>query len=226
MELVGDKKLKAAGTASSLGSFASAHNVCHSLCLGVVAILSVFGIIVSSDILMFLENYNLIFWFMGTFFLGLSFVLYFKFGQCISEKLILFNSGLILFGFPFFREFGPMFSIIGGTVSLVAIGLYLKERVVDKGNLMIYFAIAVGILLLMFTIYSSVQASAGAPENIAAQPNLPPVECGDIKDISNVQHLSHHPDKFGGCIELVDAAIFENAVGQKKEDYIKSNGLV
>lgn len=45
------KLVGTAGGISGTGSIISAHNVCHTLCLSVVAILSIFGIVVSSTAL-------------------------------------------------------------------------------------------------------------------------------------------------------------------------------
>ncbi len=122
-----DKKLFGiAGTASGAGSIISAHNVCHAVCLAVVAFLSIFGIIVSSDVLMWLENYNLFFWSMGIMFLGISLILYYKMPCCISQKLIIFNTGLIIIGIPFFQN---MISwSLGNLITTFSIGWYLRNK--------------------------------------------------------------------------------------------------
>src|SRR3989344_5263936 len=82
-------------------SIISAHNVCHTLCIGVVAALTFFGIAVSGMPLMFLQKYTLLFWGMAVSFLALSLALYYFKGPCISKKAMLFNSGLIVAGVPF-----------------------------------------------------------------------------------------------------------------------------
>lgn len=123
------KSTGALNAASGVGSIISAHNICHSICLGVVAILSVFGIIVSSNVLMFLENYNLLFWSMGIFFLATSLLLYIKFGKCISPKMILLNTGLLIVGFPFSLLAQYVFWIIGGLVATASVAWYIKDRV-------------------------------------------------------------------------------------------------
>ncbi len=117
-----------AGSVSGAGSIISAHNVCHSICLAVVALLSVFGIIVSSDVLMWLQDYNLFFWSMGISFLGISLVLYYKKPCCISKKMILFNTGLIIVGFPFLAAINLVFWVFGGGVTLFSIGWYFRDR--------------------------------------------------------------------------------------------------
>lgn len=116
------------GGVAGTGSIISAHNVCHSICLAVVAILSVFGIIVSSNVLMFLEDYNLLFWSMGISFLALSLFLYLKFGRCISPKIILFNVGLLIVGFPFSFLSQYVFWIVGGLITASSIAWYIKDK--------------------------------------------------------------------------------------------------
>lgn len=131
------KKLKnvgkvtaAANVASGTGSIISVHNVCHSVCLAVVAILSVFGIIVSADILMWIQDYNLLFWGMGMVFLGLSLALLFKYRGCISKNMILFNIGLLILGNPFTQltNFNFVFWIAGGGVAALSVAFFLKNR--------------------------------------------------------------------------------------------------
>ena len=124
----GKKVFAIAGSISGAGSIISAHNVCHSICLAVVAFLSIFGIIVSSDILMWLQDYNLFFWTMGIAFLAISLVIYYKMPCCISKKLILFNAGLIIIGFPFFAFINLVFWISGGGITLFSVGWYFRDK--------------------------------------------------------------------------------------------------
>ncbi len=49
--------------------------------------------------------------------------------------------------------------------------------------------------------------------------------CGDLTDPDNIQHLTHHPGQYSDCIKQVDAQIFESAIGQNKEDWMRSNGI-
>ena len=56
----------------------SAHNVCHNICLGLIAVLTLFGIAVTGMPLGFLQDYNLLFWNMAAVFLLVSLSLYFS----------------------------------------------------------------------------------------------------------------------------------------------------
>ncbi len=116
------------GGVSAGGGIISAHNVCHSVCLGAVALLSFFGIAASSDILMFLQDYNLLFWTVGIFFLLLSLLLLVKFGPCISKKAILGNAGLLIVGVPFFGEINSSLLVVGGSVVLLSFFLYVNDK--------------------------------------------------------------------------------------------------
>ena len=124
----GKKIFGIAGTVSGAGSIISAHNVCHSICLALVAFLSIFGIIVSSDILMWLQDYNLFFWSMGIAFLAISLSIYYKMPCCISKKIIVFNAGLLIIGIPFFLPLNLIFWIFGGATVLFSIGWYFYEK--------------------------------------------------------------------------------------------------
>lgn len=39
-------------------------------------------------------------------------------------------------------------------------------------------------------------------------------ECGDLKDDANVQHLSHHPDRYADCLKKVEPAVLQKATGK------------
>lgn len=119
-----------AGTASGIGSVISVHNVCHSLCLGVAALLSIFGITISSNSLMFLQNYNMLFWGMGMLFLALNLFLLAKYPNCMPKHMIVINIGLLVIGFPFFQyaKFNFIFWIIGGLIAATGVGMWINKR--------------------------------------------------------------------------------------------------
>lgn len=39
-------------------------------------------------------------------------------------------------------------------------------------------------------------------------------DCGNLRDVQNVQHLSHHPDRYASCLRKVDPAFLKQATGQ------------
>src|SRR3989338_11189084 len=93
------------GTASGVvGGIGSLHNVCHSLCVTVVSILAIFGITTQILPLMFLQTYQRYFWGVALIFTGVSLYLYRQQEQKVSRdrNLLLINTGLLIFGLPFF----------------------------------------------------------------------------------------------------------------------------
>ncbi len=94
---------------------------------------------------------------------------------------------------------------------------------------MIYLALAIVVLVLAFTAYgvfavqTSIESSGSkdALQNVQLAVANVPSECGDITDLKNVEHLSHHPDKYGQCYPFVNPATFKQATGQDISNFIK-----
>lgn len=112
-----------------MGFLGSAHNVCHAACQGAIAFLAVFGIyIVGEGPLMFLQEYNIYFWSMALAFIFIGTYMYRK--GCMSDKIIMFNSGLVIAGIPFLeaQQFGIILWPLGGFFVVLAISLFIKDR--------------------------------------------------------------------------------------------------
>lgn len=117
------------GAASVLGSW----QVCHNVCLGLIALLSVMGITLTGMPLLFLTKVAVPLWLIAVALLGV--VMYFYVNRhCISKNLILFNSGLIIAGVPFkaLQQYQQPFWVVGGGLALAGIALYIKGRVKKK----------------------------------------------------------------------------------------------
>lgn len=113
------------GSASGGGAVTSAHNVCHTICIGAASLLAMFGIIISDTALMFLQDYNVYFWLMGLIFLLLSVVLLIK-NKPVSAKLAAFNAGLLIASAPFYQN---MISIvIGASISAYMVAIFAVEK--------------------------------------------------------------------------------------------------
>lgn len=117
------------GAVSILGSW----QVCHSVCLGLIALLSVVGITVTGMPLLFLTKIAVPLWLIAVALLGIVVYLYVKL-HCISRNLILLNSGLIIAGTPFqaVQQYQQAFWIIGGGIALAGIALFAKGRLKKK----------------------------------------------------------------------------------------------
>ena len=126
---VENKKLRNASIASSAATLISAHNVCHSLCMGLIAFLAVFGIVIVGMPLAFLQDYNIYFWLMAAGTLILMTAMILKKWGCISNKTLLFNFGLVIAGFPFATyPIDNFLLLVGGLIALTAVGWFAYEK--------------------------------------------------------------------------------------------------
>lgn len=92
---------------------------------------------------------------------------------------------------------------------------------------MTYTILGIGIILLVWVAFSAFQ-DPGQLENNAAnfqyyqqQAAAAGSECGDINDIKNIQHLSHHPDRYQQCYKLIDPQKFKEATGQDISEFLR-----
>ena len=217
------KVVSAANAASAGGSIIGAHNICHSICMAAVALLSVFGVVIASDALMFLESFALPFWTMGIAFLGISIFLYARY-CCISKKLLVFNAGLLIIGIPFVQtlSYAWVFWITGIIISGYASIWYFSDKYkwnlggfsvkkINKESIALYGMLGVVAVILIFSVYTML-----APKKLEiSQQNYQQYEekrlssaneCGDLTDPSNIQHLSHHAE-LKPCLDKVDPAL-------------------
>lgn len=127
-------KAKAASISSSISGvmgFLGGYQVCHNICLGIIALLSIIGITLVGMPLLFLTKVAIPFWIAAFFLFLISLGFYIK-SRCISRNLLLFNGGIIIAGVPFnvLKDFLIFFWIIGGTIVLISIVLFIKDRVI------------------------------------------------------------------------------------------------
>ncbi len=113
------------GITSILGSW----QVCHSVCLGIIAILSIIGITIVGMPLLFLTKVAIPFWIAAAVLLSISIGIYLK-KRCISNKLIVFNTGLVIIAIPFqpFQKFSAVLWLIGGIFIILSLILTIKSR--------------------------------------------------------------------------------------------------
>src|SRR3989344_135518 len=113
------------GSASGGGAIASAHNVCHSVCVGLASLLAMFGIIISDTALMFLQDYNAYFWLMGMFFLLVSVFLLIK-EKPVSVNMMIFNTGLLIASNPLWQSLAT--TVAGIALSGGIMAIFIKGR--------------------------------------------------------------------------------------------------
>ena len=125
------EKISSAGSiASSITSFFGGYQVCHNVCLGIIAFLSILGITITGMPLLFLQKVAVPFWIAAVVLLFITLILYLK-KKCISRNLIILNTGVIIAGVPFssVQDYSKIFWIIGGAVVLISITLFIKDRI-------------------------------------------------------------------------------------------------
>ena len=105
----------------------------------------------------------------------------------------------------------------------------MKKKTENKNPMVFYAAIIAALVVLGWVFLSSFQKSGPAPVNSANNyaPGLATGNdnCGNLTDLANVQHLSHHPGTFADCIKKVDPVVFKQAVGMDKDAYMSKNGI-
>ena len=125
IEKTGNITSSISGTMSFLGSY----QVCHNLCMGVIALLSIIGITVVGMPLLFLTKVAIPFWIAAVVIFGITLTFYFK-KKCISKNLLMFNAGIIIAGIPFskLQNFIIIFWIVGGSIMIISTLLYVKNK--------------------------------------------------------------------------------------------------
>jgi len=123
----------AASTASGFLSFLGGYNVCHNICLALLAGMALIGISVEGMPLAFLQDYVIPLWLLAVTMLGVTGYLYSK-HKCVSKNLLAANTGLIIAATPF-KELESMqiaLWIIGFGLVGVAIINYVSEKFEKK----------------------------------------------------------------------------------------------
>ncbi len=126
------KETKAAGILSSVSGFASflgGWQVCHNVCLWLIALLSIIGITVSGMPLFFLTKIAVPLWSLAVVLFIVTFYFYYV-RKFISRNLIMLNAGFIIAGVPFkiIQDYSIWLWIIGGIFVLLAILGFIKSK--------------------------------------------------------------------------------------------------
>lgn len=125
------------GTLSGAGSVLGSWQICHTVCLGIVAVLAAMGITLTFMPLGFLTTLAQPLWFIAVLLLIITGILYLT-RRCISGRMLLLQSGLLIAGIPFGQEYAAAWWIIGGVIaSMGIIGMVcnrLQRRNVHETN--------------------------------------------------------------------------------------------
>ena len=124
-----EKVIGATGSVSGAASIIGSWQICHSLCLGLIALLGVVGITVTGMPLLFFTKIAVPLWTIAVLLLITTIFVYTQ-KKCISKNLIILNSGLIIAGTPFqsLQKFSIFFWIVGGATALAGIFMFVKDK--------------------------------------------------------------------------------------------------
>src|SRR3989344_1800108 len=121
------------GLSAFLSTIGSSWSVCHSICLALITVLAGIGIVLTGMPLLFLFEYNLYLWSVAVFLLAPSAILFARNPGGLSKNLMLFNFGVIIAGIPTnLINLQPLSWIIGGTLVLAALIMFIKPKLTKK----------------------------------------------------------------------------------------------
>ena len=125
-----EKLIGLGGSLSGVTSFLGSYQICHNLCMGTIALLSLIGITVVGMPLLFLTKVAVPFWIAAVSLLLVTLFVYLK-KRCLPGKLLVFNSGLVVAGVPFreLQQFSLLFWSVGGALITMGILLFVRDRV-------------------------------------------------------------------------------------------------
>ena len=128
-----EKIIGATGSLSGAASILGSWQVCHNICLGLIALLGVIGITVVGMPLLLFTKIAVPMWTIAVILLFVTILIYTR-KKCISKNLIILNSGLLVAGIPFqpLQKFSVFFWTIGGILALAGISFFIKEKIEKK----------------------------------------------------------------------------------------------
>jgi hypothetical protein len=122
-----ERALSLTGSVSGAASVLGSWQICHNVCLGVIAVLGVLGVTLTGMPLLFLTKIAVPMWIVAASLLIIAGVLYVK-KKCISRSALLVNTGLITAGFPFFTQFQIIYWITGASITVTGITVFFIDR--------------------------------------------------------------------------------------------------
>jgi hypothetical protein len=131
---VKEKICTACGTASGGLSILGGANICHTICMSIIGLLSFVGITVAGMPLMFLQKWALPLWVLAVAMLGFMLLLLYGRGIQFSRKTLLANAGLIVAGVPFaaLDAFRLVLYVIGGSMVTASVAWALTDKRVKQ----------------------------------------------------------------------------------------------
>ena len=111
-------------------SFLGGWQICHNICLGIIASLSLIGITIVGMPLLFLTKYAIYFWLIAVLLLIPTLIMYWKNRKCMPKNIMLVNIGIIVASIPFasLQQYQFIFWSTGGILIGTAVFSYVKNR--------------------------------------------------------------------------------------------------
>lgn len=118
-----------AGSASGLASVLGSWQICHAVCLMLIALLGTIGLTITGMPLQFLTRIAIPLWVTALVLLGIVFVLYVR-KQCIARWMLIVNTGLVVAGTPFGSGIAKvaLWSVGGILVAVGIVDLIWRKR--------------------------------------------------------------------------------------------------
>ena len=118
------------GITSILGSW----QVCHTICLAIIAFFAAIGVTITILPLAFLIKYSTPLWLIAAVLSLITLIMYIK-KPCITKNTLLFQSGILLFGIPFqsLQDYSFFFRIMGSIMILITIIIFITKKL-KKGK--------------------------------------------------------------------------------------------
>ena len=125
-----EKYLNYFSSFSGFSGIFSSYQACHSICLGVIALLSIIGITLTGLPFLFLQKLALPLWAIALALFAVSIFIYIKHKHHKIRNLLIFNSGAIIVGIPFenLAFLRTYFLIIGFSIIIFSLYLIIKKR--------------------------------------------------------------------------------------------------
>ena len=129
-KFIKEKLATITSSASGVLSFLGGYQICHNICMWIIALLSILGITVVGMPLLFLNKVAIPFWIAALVLFIISFYFYIKM-KCISRNILILNSGILIAGVPFtqVQDYIKFFWIIGGTLFIIGLSLIIKDKI-------------------------------------------------------------------------------------------------
>jgi len=114
------------GSASGASSVLGSWQVCHSVCLALISVVSIFGITLTGMPLAFFNTFEVPFW-VAAFFLFMVVLGMHYARRCMHVPLLWMNAGAVIAGFPFIPQHTTLFLVAGGLIGAWGLLVWMRE---------------------------------------------------------------------------------------------------